>query len=641
VARRFRALRVLPTLLALLAPCALAVSPASAASVQNSCRYNYDSYYRDMEVDVSGSAAIVADPPRYPAPAGTQVDPGQTIHLAGAPIEIALPGNLPRFGYQAGLLEPGLNTITAKVWVAIEATNTLEGVQVQGPFVVTATTTIEVDAGSDAYISDNGFQYTNPVLPDSDWTAVGGDVTFSQAAAGTLGSLPVGPSGASRTVAGSVVIQANVAGGVSFFMDCQPGATQDVNPNDDAGPTFVPEPATPFDATITGPRNLTCISAQGRLASGAAAGLPDGVTREIDPIGLALSAAGNAPAATAGEPYQLVGVQAQLTPSPGTASTLAGFHDPPGTPLVVGAKAYPLDVWLAIRGTNTVEGVQRVKLSTTYTVTGGPGAWTIAPVAIAVPNTTWTPAAAGPIAFSIAPPETMAAITVSGIAASDPLGAPSATPYAVTPYGSLVLRAGTERNAATFDCVPGAVAVADGAVAFSNLGRLAPPAGSAGRYALLAHPRPPAIASATAVAAPTTTPPAVTPPPPPAAAPPPPPVPPAAAPQAGPGKIASARLSARGGRVRLVISCATPRTSCAGRATLRSATRLRVGRRLKTVAIARDASYTVAAGKRRTLTLSLGSETRTLLRTRRTLRVKIALKPKRGASATRVVTLSR
>lgn len=237
-------------------------------------------------------------PPRYPSP-GTEADPGRTISVAGNPIQVALASNLPKFGYQAGLLVAGLNTINAKVWVAVQATNTAEGVQVQGPFDVTATTTIEIDPGSDAYVSDNGFQYTNPTLPHSTWTAVGGDVAFSQAGPNTLGTLPVGPGGANRTVAGSVVIQANLENDISFYMDCQPGATQDVNPNDGAGPTFQPATATSFDA-IAGPRNVTCLSAQGRLASGAAAHLPAGVTREIDPIGIELSATGNAPQATEG-----------------------------------------------------------------------------------------------------------------------------------------------------------------------------------------------------------------------------------------------------------------------------------------------------------------------------------------------------
>ncbi len=92
----------------------------------------------------------------------------------------------------------------------------------------------------------------------------------------------------------------------------------------------------------------------------------------------------------------------------------------------------------------------------------------------------------------------MAAIAVTGNPPTDPLGAPAATPYNLTPYGSAVLRAGTERNAATFDCVPGAVGIANAAIAFSNFGRVAPPTGSIGRYALSALLPPPPLASATA-----------------------------------------------------------------------------------------------------------------------------------------------
>ena len=58
---------------------------------------------------------------------------------------------------------------------------------------------------------------------------------------------------------------------MSFYMDCQPGSVIDPAASDLAGPTFAPAAPTPFDATITGPRNVTCISAVGRLATGAAA----------------------------------------------------------------------------------------------------------------------------------------------------------------------------------------------------------------------------------------------------------------------------------------------------------------------------------------------------------------------------------
>jgi len=325
----------------------------------------------------------------------------------------------------------------------------------------------------------------------------------------------------------------------------------------------------------------------------------------------------------------------------------------------VAGKSYALDLWVAIKGTNTEQAVQIVKVSGTYAldpVSASPGSWNAHEATIDLPATTWTPADAGPMAFSIAPPGSMAAIEVTGSAASDPLGPPAASSYSVTPYGSAVLRAGTERNATTWDCLPGALSISNPVVEFSNRGRLAAPAGSGGRYAVLAHPRPPVITTATVISS-TPPPPLGSPPPPPPPGPPPPPpqsplpgpppapppgsAPPPSATQRGPGKLATSKLSGRGGKVRIQIACAASGAACGGTLSLRSPTKLRVGNRTKVVTIARDASYRIAAGGRRTVTLTLSRETRSLLRARRSLRVRIALKPSRGATVARTVTLSR
>jgi hypothetical protein len=588
---------------------------------------------------------VVADPPRYPAP-GTEVDPGQTVRLAGAPLEVALPSNLAEFGYRSGLLHAGANAIPVKVWIAIAATNTLEGVQVQGPFSLTATTTITVEPSDGSFQAATPFTYTEPMLAPSDWMAAGGDIAFSQAGPGALGVLPVGPLvggvHASRTVAGSIAIQADVgeAGSVSFYMDCQPGAVIAPAPTDLAGATFAPTPAAPFDATITGPRNLACLSSAGRLESGPGAHLPAGVTREIDPIGVALSATGAAATATTGAPYTLAGAKAHVTIGAESVATLADHVDG-GAPLIVSGTAYPLDLRVTIAGTNTLQGTQTVKVSGSYALhaqVAAPG-WQAFDATIDLPATTWTPVAVGAMAFSLAAPGTTAPMTVTGSPAEDPDGPTSATPYAVSPYGSVLLRVGTERNAATFDCVAGAIEVANALVAFSNLGRLAPPHGSGGRYAVLAHPRPPVIATATATAPP---PPAASPPPSIAGTPAPPPPPPAVVvPPAGPGAIDTLSLRVRAARIGLRIFCDDARRrSCTGVASVRSALKLRVGKRMKVVTIVRDARYSVAAGKRKTLTLPLTREARSALAKRRTLRVKIALTSSGVAKAvTRTVTL--
>jgi len=652
VRRGIRAQQVLFAALCLLA----VVSAPASAAVPNACRYSYDSYYRDTSFTLPGTASIVADPPRYPAP-GTEADPGQIVRLAGAPLQVSLPSNLAEFGYRSGLLHAGLNTIPVKVWVAIAATNTLERVQAQGPFSLTASTTISVEPSDGTFQGATPFSYTEPMLAPSDWAAVGGDVRFSQAGPGTLGVLPIGPLvggvHANRTVAGSIAIQADVGDGglVSFYMDCQPGAVIDPAPSDLAGATFAPAAATPFDATITGPRNLTCLSAAGRLETGPDAFLPAGVTREIDPIAVALGTAGTAATATLGAPYTLTGAKAHVTIGAESVATLAG-HEDGGAPLVVSGEAYPLDLWVTLAGTNTVQGTQTVKVSVTWTPhsrVAAPG-WQAYDATIDLPPTTWTPAAAGPMAFSVAPPGSAAAIGVTGSPADDPNGATSATSYAVTPYGSVVLRAGTERNAATFDCVAGSIRVSSDLVAFSNLGRLAPPDGSGGRYTVLAHPQPPVIASAVAVAPPppppppAATPPAAPPPPPlPPPAPPPAAVPPAAVPAAGSGSIDTSSLRVRARRIGLRIFCDDARArACTGVVSVRSALKLRVGKRSKVVTIAPDTRYTVAAGKRKTLTLTLTREARSVLAKRRSLRVKITLRPGGVAKAvTRTVTLRR
>src|SRR4029453_12478330 len=93
------------------------------------------------------------------------------------------------------------------------------------PIEVVATTTITVDhADDERFLSATPFEYTTPVVPEMTWTAVGGDVVFSQDTGGHLPALPVGTGDALRAVTGSVVIQAALPG-ASIYMDCRPGQT--------------------------------------------------------------------------------------------------------------------------------------------------------------------------------------------------------------------------------------------------------------------------------------------------------------------------------------------------------------------------------------------------------------------------------
>jgi hypothetical protein len=64
-----------------------------------------------------------------------------------------------------------------------------------GYFELTATTTITVDhADHGRFLAATPFEYTTPVIPALDWTAVGGDVTIAQDAGGHLPQLPLAPA---------------------------------------------------------------------------------------------------------------------------------------------------------------------------------------------------------------------------------------------------------------------------------------------------------------------------------------------------------------------------------------------------------------------------------------------------------------
>ena len=116
-----------------------------------------------MPVTLDATASIVPDG-RYPAP--TEVVPGQKLRTPAGTANIELPAYLAPFGYAVGLLQPGLNELPVKVWIAISATNTKERVQVVGPFDVTAT---DDDHGrsrptTTASVSATPWQYTTPAI---------------------------------------------------------------------------------------------------------------------------------------------------------------------------------------------------------------------------------------------------------------------------------------------------------------------------------------------------------------------------------------------------------------------------------------------------------------------------------------------
>jgi len=205
---------------------------AAPVAVPNACYYGIDGYWRDLPLRFDGTASPQA------------VRPGAAFAVRGGSVGAELPAWIPQYGYNLGILRAGENTLPATVWVALKGTRTRGGAQVLR-LAATATTTITTTPDG-AYASATPISVTVP-LPDTFWTAgAAGTASIAQAGAGTLGSVQLA-SGQTVSPRGSVLIEANLAGGLSFQLDCMPGAAGG------GGTQFTPAAAAPFATLAVDP----------------------------------------------------------------------------------------------------------------------------------------------------------------------------------------------------------------------------------------------------------------------------------------------------------------------------------------------------------------------------------------------------
>lgn len=648
--------------LALSAPGAAIAAPAGTP---NSCRYTFDNKFRDLPSSVDATAAIQPDD-RHPSP--TSVDPGMTVTTPGGTIDVSLPDDLAKVGFAVDLLDAGPNTIDVQGWFALEGTNTAEGVRRYEQFTLTASTFIEAEPGPDgAFISSTPWSYAKPAFPAYSWTATGGDVELRQAGPGAFTTLPVGPGGASRQIAGSLVLRLDPAGlgGANVYLDCQP-ATTDLDPAqlpDRSGPTFTPVDATPF-ATFAGPRNQICLNELGRQLANQAAGwpaTPAGLTRELDPTKLVIAAPAAPATFDVGKPLSLSGARLQGELSADTV-TMFGRYDDGGDALITTGTAYPLRGAVTIEASNTAEGRQTVPLpagatwTPTATGTGATSTWNAAAIDLALADTTWTPTGTGPVRFRATTPGTAPAVTLTG-QPGGPGGANEAGTYQRLPYGSTVLQLGTDANGIALDCAQAAVTLVPSPPAWSDAGR---PATGTGRYAYASAAGGPPV-FATVVDA--RTPPRVDPPTPPAGDGDPPPLPggsgtlptppgppvPVPNPPKQTAKVASVRITSTSlkrsrGAVSVKLGNLVPARTT-GKLSIVTKQKLRVGKaKAKRITIGSGAKVSLAGGRSGSVRVKLSSAATKLLRTRRSVSVTVTFTPTRSGTqkpVTRTVTLRR
>ena len=289
--------------------------------------------------------------------------------------------------------------------------------------------------------------------------------------------------------------------------------------------------------------------------------------------------------------------------APGVTATLSGAYIsatlPPSLPKTgydlgifkTGLNTIPSRVWVALAAANATPATQVRELSVTASTTikvAASGTFlsgTPIVVRIPIPNTTWTVAEGGPVAFSQAGP---------GLLPSLPVGL---NDQLVPVAGSIVVKPKLANLRFVMDCQPGSTV----APFQTFTPALAAP------FATLEADSPLPPASATAVAE----------------------------------RVASAKLKRLGARVAVRIACPAGGATCRGAIALRSVVAVRVDGRARILTVALPATYSVRAGASKTVRLTLSRAARMLLRSRPTLRVRTTLTPSAGKAVKRDLTLHR
>jgi len=318
-----------------------------------------------------------------------------------------------------------------------------------------------------------------------------------------------------------------------------------------------------------------------------------------------------------------------------------------------GNSQFPLDAWVAISASNTAEGSQVLPVKGYWTVNikdatpGSPTApanyandeviATIEDVALDLPRTNWMPTGAGPVTFQIAPAGNLGVVQIES-KGYDRVG--YNTPLNVRPFGSVFVRAQTESYGASNDCVPGSITVKDTSIAASFWGDSDPVAldpavgqvgtpgmlgatqvkGAKGRYAFGTEnlPAPLAVAALAPVAVPIASP----------------------APAIVPVKLAGKSTLTPSKSGALEVDVTNPNAVAAKyKLSVKTISKYKVGKTRKVVTVAATKTVTLAPGAS-DVGFKLNRAAKTLLKQRRSVKVKVTLTPVSGGKAvTKTITL--
>lgn len=523
---------------ALVAPASSAAATFPDTEFENQCQYSYDRYWRPVPMIFGGRLTNGSGTELAP---GAQLAVGDTVRLEGGTVSAILPSWITTFAFEAGMIPLGDGEIPVTAYLALEATNTAEGVR--APIKLDTVARTHVVLGPNGLVDESlsSVLVDKAPLPVQTWTATGGEIQVRQGLAESLPPLPVGHNGAPVNVRGSLYVDAALTfpSGEEYhlYLDCLQGAQVD-------------EGSTHTDV-ISG--SLASFAVPGFSGEVGGAPLTGPVDADLRYGGPLLRVAQNGSASLDGASLRVRLTEAQRTAWLGNATTAR------------------------VTGTVNLAGARSV----------------LATRPAAVDQTVTIPAA-GPVTVNL------------------PL---AATQWTAATADGIDIRGD---RTIVLD------ATVNGAPRRLTLTRIS--ATDPYPFARFLRPGPPPTPMPDRTPDPQPT-------PVPTASPTPPPAPPK---QAGVAKVRSSSLKVKSNRVSAQLSC-TGETTCTGTVTLRTAAKVK----RKYVTLTRSAKYSIAAGKRVTVRLTLSAAGKKHLRGKRRLSVAVDVKPATGKTVTKKLTLTR
>ncbi len=208
---------------------ALVASAGSAAAFpdatfENQCRYSYDNYWRPVPMVFGGT---LTDGSGTELPSAAALAVGDTVRLQNATISAILPTWIIEFAYASEIIGVGTTDLPVRAWLALEATNTEQGITPPIPLQTTARAHVVLTPGGVVDVEQSSLTVIQAPVPTQAWTATGGEVQVRQALGESLPPLPVGRDGADVQVRGSLYVEASLGAAGRLYLDCLQGLQVD------------------------------------------------------------------------------------------------------------------------------------------------------------------------------------------------------------------------------------------------------------------------------------------------------------------------------------------------------------------------------------------------------------------------------